>query len=81
VSVRNERKGINPLTQTTVQLNIKVHQKMGRNTALSIVQIKLGANYQFQFMNILVHLVGGMGGDGKRRFETCTITKILRLKN
>jgi hypothetical protein len=32
---------------------------MGRNTALSIVKIKFGANYQFHFMNILFNLVGG----------------------
>lgn len=50
----NERKGINPLTQIVLHLNSKVHQQMGRNRA----KIKFGANYQFHFMNILVHLVG-----------------------
>jgi hypothetical protein len=49
---------------------------MGRNRALSIVKIKCGANYQFHFMNILIHLVGGWEDGGKRRFGTCTITKI-----
>jgi hypothetical protein len=72
----NERKGINPLTQTAVELNNKVHQKIKRNTALSIVKIKFYANYQFHFMIILVYLVGGGGGGGRRRFETCTISKI-----
>lgn len=58
----NERKRINPLTQIAVQLNSKVHKKMERNTALSIVKIKFCANYHFHFMNILVHLVGGAEG-------------------
>jgi len=37
---------------------------MGRNTTLSTVKIKVGANYHFNFMNILVHFVG-YGGEGR----------------
>jgi hypothetical protein len=63
--VRNEWKGINTLTRIAIQLNSKMRQKMGRNTALSIVKIKFGANYQFHFMNILVHLVEGWEAEGR----------------
>lgn len=44
-----------------LQLNSKVLQKMGRNTTLSTVKIKFGANYHFHFMNILVHFAGNGG--------------------